>query len=70
MVDIDISIEAKDLINNLLEKNNNKRIGQNGGQGIEDYMEILKHPWFHNIDVQKVFKKQIVPALMPKSYIM
>lgn len=48
-----LSKEVKDLINKLLNKNPMYRIGTNGGKE-----EIMKHPWFNDINWKKVYDKK------------
>ena len=59
---IDISDEAKDLINKLLEKDHTKRIGRRE----DDYREVINHPWFADINLEKLIKKEIRPIYLPK----
>ena len=47
---IDFSDEFQDLVNRLLEKDRTKRIGS----GQEDYLEIMNHPFFKDIDIAKI----------------
>jgi serine/threonine protein kinase len=56
-----VSPNARDLIKKLLEKNRKKRLGSNG-----DINEILQHPFFNDIDIDKVLSKKIVPPYMPE----
>ena len=58
---IEVLPEAQDLINKLLTKNRTKRIG-NGPDGIK---EILAHPFFAELDIDALMKKQITPGYMP-----
>lgn len=57
---IEISVDAKDLIKRLLDKNKKKRLGCQG-----DIQEILQHPFFANLDIEKLLKKQIKPPYLP-----
>ena len=52
---ISVSPEAQDLINCLLNKKKELRIGKNG---IE---EILKHEFFADLDIDKLMKGELVP---------
>lgn len=52
-----LSDELKDLLSQLLCKNPQKRIG------ISDKNEIKNHPWFNDIDWDKLAKKEIDPPL-------
>ena len=51
---IKISKEGKDLIFQLLVKEPENRMGSNG-----DIDELLKHPWFSDIDIDKLLSKEI-----------
>jgi len=44
----------------LLDKNKKTRLGANGID------EILKHPWFRTLDIEKLLKKQIDPPYKPE----
>lgn len=57
---IDISAPARDLIKRLLDKNKKTRLGAKG-----DVNEILSHPFFNNIDIEKVLNKQLLPPYQP-----
>jgi len=48
---ISVSPDAQDLIIKLLDKNKKTRLGANGID------EILKHPWFRTLDIEKLLKK-------------
>ena len=56
-----VSPEAKDLLSKLLEKDRRKRIGKEG-----DVQEILSHPFFADIDIEKLSKKEIEPPFKPQ----
>ena len=58
---IEISEEGKDLIFKLLVKEPENRMGSNG-----DIDELLKHPWFSDIDIDKLLAKEIQPTFIPK----
>ena len=58
---IDVSPNARDLIKKLLEKNKKKRLGAQ-----RDVQEILEHPFFAGLDIDKLMKKQLVPPYMPE----
>ena len=49
----EISAPLQDLINKLLCKDKTKRLGLNGKD------EILSHPWFEGVDVEKLLAKEI-----------
>ena len=51
---IKISEEGKDLIFKLLVKEPENRMGSNG-----DIDELLRHPWFSDIDIDKLLAKEI-----------
>ena len=53
------STNALDLVNRLLQRKPEQRIGYNG---IE---EIISHPWFKNINWQKLEKKEIQAPYLP-----
>jgi serum/glucocorticoid-regulated kinase 2 len=57
---ISVSAKAQDLINKLLAKNKKNRLGATGG-----WKEILAHPFFEGLDVEKLLKKQLKPKYMP-----
>ena len=57
---IPMSDELKDLITGLLDKNPAKRLGSNG-----DADQIVNHPWFKDIDWDKLMKKQIKAKFVP-----
>lgn len=54
-----MSEEAKDLICKLLDKNKKKRLGANGVQ------DILAHPWFADLDIEKMTKKEMESPYKP-----
>jgi serine/threonine protein kinase len=55
-----ISKNAKDLIEKLLNSNPRERIGYNSSE------EIMKHDFFKDIDFDKVLKKNYKPPFIPK----
>lgn len=55
-----VSEDAKDLILRLLDKNKSTRLGANGID------EILNHPWFANLDIPKLLKREITPPYIPE----
>ena len=57
-----IEENAKDLINKLLNKDPEKRIGS-GKEGAEN---IKKHPFFSDIDWNKALNKELRPPFIPK----
>ena len=50
------SLSAKDLVKKLLEYNPKKRIG---------YKQIINHPFFEDIDWNKIEKREIIPPFIP-----
>lgn len=58
---IEVSNNAKDLIRKLLDKNPKKRLGSNGGID-----EILAHPFFESLNLEKLLKKELVPPYKPE----
>ena len=44
-----MSYNCRDFIEKLLDRNENTRLGSQGGA-----LEILNHPWFSNTDVQRI----------------
>lgn len=58
---ISMSEECKDFITLCLKKKPDERIGSK--DGID---EILKHPWFGDIDVEKLLSKSLTPEFTPK----
>jgi serum/glucocorticoid-regulated kinase 2 len=58
---IEVSGDAKDLIKKLLDKNKKKRLGCNG-----DVSEILAHPFFADLDLEKLLRKEVEPPYVPK----
>lgn len=55
------SVEAKSLLQGLLERDSTKRLGSSA----EDAMELKRHPWFAKIDWQKLMLKQLDPPFKP-----
>lgn len=49
-----------DIVSKLLLKDKDKRLGNKG-----DWKEILQHPFFEGIDIDKLLKKQIKPIFKP-----
>ena len=56
-----VSPNAQDLINKLLMKKKNERLGAKGGIN-----EILSHPFFEGLDITKLKKKELKPEYMPE----
>jgi serum/glucocorticoid-regulated kinase 2 len=57
---IQMSEDAKDLIEKLLEKDPKKRIGYEGG-----FEEIIAHNWFKCIDIDMLLNKQLDAPFVP-----
>jgi len=55
------TVEAKSLLQGLLEPNPEKRIGASK----DDALELMRHPWFKNIDWDKLYKKEIPAPFKP-----
>ena len=58
---IEVSPLARDLIKKLLDKNKKKRLGANG-----DVAEILAHPFFASISMEKILNKELKPPYKPE----
>jgi len=56
---ISVSEEAKDLISRLLDKEKKTRLGANGVD------EILSHPWFGDLDTQKLLRRELESSYKP-----
>ena len=57
---LSVSDEARDLISRLLEKDRKQRLGQKN-----DVEEVLGHPFFKDVDREKLLSKQIEPPFKP-----
>jgi serine/threonine protein kinase len=57
----DVSSAAKDLITRLLDKDKTKRLGAKG-----DIDEIIAHPFFKGLDIEKLVAKKLVPPYNPQ----
>ena len=57
---IEISENAKDLIKKLLKKNPQERLGS-----VKDVDDVMAHPFFKDMDVEKLLKKELVPEYKP-----
>ena len=55
------SVEAKSLLQGLLERDPSKRLGSSD----EDATEIKRHPFFAKIDWNQLFKKEMEPPFKP-----
>lgn len=58
---IDMTDDAKDMIEKLLNKDPKKRMGATNG--IE---EILAHDWFKNIEIDRLINKELDAPFIPK----
>ena len=56
-----MSEEVKDLITKLLEKDPKDRLGTNG-----EVEEIIKHPWFAEINFDDLLNKRLEPPFKPE----
>lgn len=54
-----MTLEAKDLIQNLLKTKPSERFGN------QDIDDIKNHPWFKNIDFQQLQARQVEPPIVP-----
>lgn len=57
---ITVSEEAKDLITQLLKKDRKQRLGQK-----QDVDEVLSHPFFKGLDMDKLLARQIKAEFQP-----
>ena len=57
---ISVSEEAKDLISRLLIRDRKQRLGQKG-----DMDEVFSHPFFANLDLEKLIKKELEAPFKP-----
>jgi serine/threonine protein kinase len=57
-----LSNHCKSLITQLLERDPKKRLGSGPG----DFKDIMKHPFFKNIDWDKMYKREIEPPYKPQ----
>ena len=58
---IEYSDDIVDLIVKLLEKDKTKRLGAK-----DDFVEILSHPFFYGLDIEKIEKKLVKPPFRPQ----
>lgn len=58
---IEMSEDAKDIITKLLIKNKKKRLGSK-----DDIKEILAHPFFSDINIDKLLRKELEPPYKPE----
>ena len=57
----DWSEESIDFINNLLIRKDIKRLG------FYNEMEIQNHPWFYDINFDKIVKKEVISPFLPRA---
>jgi serum/glucocorticoid-regulated kinase 2 len=57
-----MSDNLKDLISKLLDRKASTRLGSNG-----DVNEVVSHPFFSDIDFDKLQRKEIKPPYMPSA---
>ena len=60
MVPSDWSEEAADFINKLLIRKDVKRLGY------YNELEVQNHPWFYDIDFNKIVKKELISPFLPR----
>ena len=58
---IPMSQHCKDFILGCLNKNPDERLGAR-----DDLDEVLAHPWFAGVDIDKLYKKEITPDYVPE----
>ena len=57
-----VSQECKYFLVQLLQKDSTKRLGVEN-----DFQDIKNHPWFQDMDWNKLYKKEIIPLYKPKN---
>lgn len=57
----DWSEESRDIINSLLQRKENMRLGSKGSQSVKD------HPWFKDIEWDKLLQQNLTPPFIPTS---
>jgi hypothetical protein len=55
-----MSESAKDFFSKILKKKPSERLGYNGPE------EVKQHPWFNDIDWEKLYRKEVKPPYKPK----
>ena len=58
---IEYSEEVQDVICKLLNKKKSKRLG-----AIDDYEEVLSHPWFSEFDIDDIIAKKVKAPFIPE----
>lgn len=56
-----MSSDCKDFLTKILIKDPKERLGSKNG-----VQEILEHPWFKDLDPQKMLLRKIKPSFIPK----
>ena len=56
----EVSLESQDLISKLLNKDKSQRLGRETGVD-----EIISHPWFAELNIEKLLAKQIEAPYIP-----
>ena len=56
-----LSLQCRDLVRKLLNKDPSKRLGSGDG----DIQDIKKHPFFSDLDWDKLYKKELRPPFLP-----
>ena len=59
---IEVDPQAQDLLNKLLDKNPSTRLGAKSGA-----KEILAHPFFSDVEVEKILNRELTPEYIPES---
>jgi serine/threonine protein kinase len=57
---IEYSDGIMDVIESLLNKDKSKRLGSK-----DDFIEILSHPYFQDVDIEALEKKTVIPPFKP-----
>ena len=57
---IDFSDDIVDLISRLLDKDKATRLGSQ-----DDFVEVLSHPYFRDLDIEALENKQVKPPFIP-----
>jgi serine/threonine protein kinase len=57
---LEYSDEFVDIVQKLLDKNPNQRLGAK-----DDVMEVLNHPWFSDVNVKNIEAQKVTPPLKP-----
>lgn len=57
----DWNVEVADLINNLICRKEENRLGKNGAKAVKE------HPWFSNINWDDITNKRVTPIFKPRN---